>query len=135
VVPRAYDHLWLITACCSVAKLARTWPRAARNFLTPSSTFVRHVFGLDPIAAARGQVDVGDARFSWMRSSLREPGMGTMKSSLCSIHANEIWAGVTPVLFTKSVIRSSKGWFARMLSLSNRVMPGAYRHRCRCGLQ
>jgi hypothetical protein len=32
----------------------RTWPRAARNFLTPSSTFVRHVFGLDPIAAARG---------------------------------------------------------------------------------
>ena len=46
--------------------------------------------------------------------------MGTMKSFLCSIQANEIWAGVTPLLFAKSVIGSSKGWFARMLSLSNR---------------
>jgi len=52
-------------------------------------------------------------RFSWMRSSLREPGMGTMKSFLCSIHANEICAGVTPFLFAKSLIRSSRGWFAR----------------------
>jgi hypothetical protein len=64
-----------------------------------------------------GQVDVGGAQVSWMRSSLPEPGMGTMKSFLCSIQANKIWAGVTPSLFAKSVIRSSKGWFARMLSL------------------
>jgi hypothetical protein len=45
---------------------------------------------------------------SWMRSSLREPGMGTMKSFLCSIQANEIWAGVTHLQFAKSVIRASE---------------------------
>jgi hypothetical protein len=43
-----------------------------------------------------------------MRSSLREPGMGRMKSFLCSIQANEIWAGVTHLQFAKSVIRASE---------------------------
>ena len=45
-----------------------------------------------------------------------------MKSFLCSIHAREICAGVVPFSFANAVSRSSRSWFARMLSLSNRVM-------------
>jgi hypothetical protein len=56
-----------------------------------------------------GQVDVGGAQVFLMRSSLRELGMGTMKSFFCSIQANEIWAGVTPLLFAKSVIKVQQG--------------------------
>jgi hypothetical protein len=44
----------MITACCSVAKLAPDIAPGGEEFPYSSSTFVRHVFGLDPIAAGRG---------------------------------------------------------------------------------
>ncbi|KDN73090.1 hypothetical protein DF19_06040 [Streptomyces olindensis] len=62
------------------------------------------------------------SKFSWMRWSLREPGMGTMKSFLCSIQASEICAGVAPLWSAKLVRRSTRGWLARTLSLWKRVM-------------